>query len=52
MPIEMDTMTTMGRSIERVIMVSFLWPLGGMSVGFICVGFGSVGVGVGFGVGI
>ena len=49
MQIEMDTMTTMGRSIERVIMVSFLWPLGGLWVGFICVGFGSVGLGVGVG---
>ena len=50
MQIEMDNMTTRGRRIEMVIIVSFFCPLGGLCVGFISVVFG--GVGSGFGVGM
>ena len=49
MQMEMDTMTRRGRMIERVIMVSFFCPLGGLCVGFISVGFGWVGLGFGVG---
>ena len=45
----MPKMTKRGRIIERVIIVCFLWSLGVICVGFMSVGVGWVGLGSGVG---